>query len=176
MSFGTNFLSALTFTPTDVGYGANLFYYLRPGGSILATNIVTTYQTNTVTTYQTNSVTTYTTNCVVWFTPTNTVTAIGTDICQDSVTAVADCYGPIVPLVVVAGTTNSPTNGFLEYSLSFPTQIGRSYYVEYKDALTDPIWLLLLGPLPGDGTTWTLTDSILPGQPSRFYRIMITTP
>ena len=176
MSFGTNFLSALTFTPTDVGYGANLFYYLRPGKTILTTNIVTTYQTNTVTTYQTNTVTTYTTNSVVSFTSTNTVTAIGMDICQDSVTAVADCYGPITPLVVVVGTTNNPTNGFLQYSLTFPTQSGRSYYVEYKDALTDPIWLLLMGPLPGDGTTWTLTDSIVPGHPMRFYRIEITTP
>ena len=120
--------------------------------------------------------TTYTTNSVVSFTPTNTVTATGMDTCQDSVAAAADCLGPVVPLVVVAGTTNSPTNGFLEYSLSFPTQTGRSYYVEYKNALLDPIWLLLLGPIPGDGTIQTFTDSIVPGQPTRFYRIEITTP
>ena len=177
MSFGTNFLSALTFTTTDVGYGANLFYYLRPERTILTTNIVTTYETNLVTTYETNEVTTYDTNCVVRFTPTNTVTAIGMDNCQDSVTAVADCYGPITPLVVDVGTTNNPTNGFLQNTLTFPTQRGRSYTVEYKDALTDPIWLILLGPLPGDDTTWTLTDpTVPPHQPMRFYRIEITTP
>jgi hypothetical protein len=30
ISLGTNFLNALTFTAMDVGYGPNLFYYLRP--------------------------------------------------------------------------------------------------------------------------------------------------
>jgi hypothetical protein len=162
LHLGANFLTGLTFTATDVGFGANLFYYLRPASTILTTN--------------TSNLPTYTTNIVVRFTPTNTVTAIGTDICQDSVTAAADCYGPIVPLVVVVGKTNNPANGFLMFNLTFPTQSGRSYYVQYKNALTDPIWLLLLGPLPGDGSTWTLTDSILPGQPTRFYRIEITTP
>src|ERR1035441_8531747 len=89
MHFGTNFLIALTFTPTDVGYGANLFYYI--GGSGI-----------TVTNYTTNSVS------GVGLTPTNTVTAIGWSICQPDgqpVTATADCVGPIIPVVLDIGTT-----------------------------------------------------------------------
>jgi uncharacterized repeat protein (TIGR01451 family) len=177
---GTNAVE-LTFTATDVAFGPNLFYFLRGSGLTVVTNIVTTYETNLVTTYTTNSEATYTTNIVVSFTPTNTVTAIGTDNCQDSVTAVADCYGPIVPIVLVTGITNSPTSGFSMFSLSFPTQSGRTYTVQYKDALLDPTWTDLPGwsSVPGDGTTWNLTDSMLPvppGQPTRFYRIMVTTP
>ena len=99
----TNHFQELEFTPTDVGYGATLFYSIT--GGYTTTNIVTTYQTNIVTTYQTNTVTTYTTNSVVSFTTTNTVTATGMDICQARiVTAAADCLGPVAPLVLVIGT------------------------------------------------------------------------
>jgi len=174
MSFGTNFLSALTFTPTDVGYGADRFYYLLPGGSILTTNIVTTYQTNTATTYQTNTVATYTTNSVVSFTMANTVTAIGMDICQgQSVTAAADCLGPISTVVLVIGTPTVNSDGF--FSLSFPTVLGESYTVQYKNTLLDPSWSTLYGPFPGDGTTWTIPDpSPAALNPSRFYRVVST--
>ena len=34
LSLGTNFVTALAFTATDVGYGANLFYYLHPAGTL----------------------------------------------------------------------------------------------------------------------------------------------
>jgi hypothetical protein len=158
MHFGTNFLIALTFTTTDVGYGANLFYYI--GGSSV-----------TVTNYTTNSV-------VGGLTPTNTVTAIGWSICQPDgqpVTAAADCVGPIIPLVLDIGTTIDPNGGFM-LSLSFLTQSGRSYYVEYTDVLIDPIWSILSGPTPGTGGIVTIPEPIDPGQPARFYRIMITTP
>jgi uncharacterized repeat protein (TIGR01451 family) len=159
MSFGTNFLIALTFTPTAVGYGANLFYYI--GGSSV-----------TVTNYTTNSV-------AVGLTPTNTVTAIGWSICQPDgqpVTAAADCVGPIIPLVLDIGTTIDPNGGGFMLSLSFPTQKGRSYYVEYTDVLIDPTWSILSGPTPGTGGIVTIPEPIDPGQPARFYRIMITTP
>lgn len=180
MSFGTNFLSALTFTTTDVGYGQNRFYYLLPGGSILTTNIVTTYQTNTVTTYQTNTVATYTTNSVVSFTTTNTVWAIGWSICQDyqPVTAAYNCLGPVTPpspVLVIGAPTINPTSGFLNYSLSFPTEIGESYTVQYKNALTDPTWTPLPGmPVSGTGGIYIITDATAPGQPTRFYRLMFT--
>jgi hypothetical protein len=157
----TNHYQELEFTPTDVGYGPNLFYSIQ-GGDILTTN--------------NNTFPTYTTNNVIRFTPTNTVMAIGTDICQDSVTAAADCVGPIVPIVLDIGITNGP-NGGLMLSLAFPTQSGRSYYVVYKDALTDPDpWIILSGPTAGTGGILTIPEPLDPGQPSRFYRIMITTP
>jgi hypothetical protein len=170
---GTNFLSALTFTPTAVGYGPSLFYYLRPERTILTTNTVTTYITNYNTTYITNYNTT--TNCVVSFTTTNTVTATGMDICQSRiVTASADCLGPIAPLMLVIGTpTINPANGFLVYSLSFPTETGKSYTVQYTDSLTNPTWTDLPGmPVPGTGGIVTITDPTTPPhRPTRFYRI-----
>jgi hypothetical protein len=169
----TNHFQELEFIPTDVGYGATLFYSIT--GGYTTTNIVTTYQTNIVTTYQTNTVTTYTTNCVVSFTTTNTVTATGMDICQSRiVTAAADCLGPIAPLVLVIGTpTINPANGFLVYSLSFPTETGKSYTVQYTDSLTNPTWTDLPGmPVLGTGGIVTITDPTTPPhQPTRFYRI-----
>jgi len=143
---GTNFLTGLTFTATDVGYGPNLFYYLRPERS------------------------TYTTNSVVSFTPTNTVTATGMDIyLVRTVTAAANCIESVAPapLVPVIG---APTmvNGI--FSLSFPTEIGKSYTVQYKNTLTDP-WTNLPGtPVPGTGGNLSITNPTA-AQPSRFYRV-----
>jgi uncharacterized repeat protein (TIGR01451 family) len=169
MSFGTNFLSALTFTTTAVGYGPNLFYYL--GGSGVAT-YTTNYSTNTTVT----RVTTYTTNIVVSLTTTNTVRAFGWSICQSPndqpVTAAADCSGPIGTVVLVIGTPTVNSDGF--FGLTFPTVAGTLYWVQYKDALTDPAWTNLPGmPLTGAGGPWTSYDpSPAALHPSRFYRIM----
>jgi hypothetical protein len=176
LHLSTNFLTGFTFTATDVGYGANLFYYLRPGGSTLTTNTVTTYTTNTVTTYTTNTVITYTTNSVVSFTPTNTVTASGMDICQVPVTAAANCgcVASVSPVLII-GTPNVNSNGL--FSLSFPTEVGKSYTVQYKDALTDPTWTDLVPPgsVPGTGGPLTINDpSPAALHPSRFYRVMST--
>jgi uncharacterized repeat protein (TIGR01451 family) len=165
---GTNFLSALTFTATQVGYGPNLFYYLRPAR--------TTYTTNTVTTYTTNTVTTYTTNSMVSFTPTNTVTATGMDICQDqTVVAAANCLGPVVPTALIIGTPNVNSDGF--YGLSFPTETGKTYTVQYKNTLADPTWTDLVPPgsVPGTGGPLTIYDSSAAAlHQSRFYRVMVT--
>jgi hypothetical protein len=149
---GTNFLTGLTFTATDVGYGPNLFYYLRPERS------------------------TYTTNSVVSFTTTNTVTAFGWSICQPNgqqVTAAADCFGPIGTIGLVIGTTNGPNGGLL-FTLSFPTQSGRSYIVQYKDTLLDLNWndLIPPGSVTGNGGIMIITDpSPAALHPTRFYRI-----
>ena len=168
---GTN-ATELTFTATAVAWGPNLFYYFSGSGSI-----VTTYGTNAVTTYMTNNtrVDIYTTNSVVSFTTSNTVTAFGTDICQDQlVTAAADCIGPIIPIVLVVGTTNSPNGGGLLFTLSFPSQSGRSYIVQYKDTLLDLNWTDLIPPgsVTGSGGIVTITDpSPAALHPTRFYRI-----
>ena len=181
LSLGANFLSALTFTATDVGYGPNLFYHLRPEKSILTTNTVTIFTTNTVTTFTTNTVITYTTNSVVSFTPTNTVTATGLDICQArTVAAAADCFGSVTPAAQSVGTVpplvpviGAPTmaNGF--FSLSFPTENGKSYTVQYKNALNDPTWTDLATGV-GTGENLPITDPTAAQQPRRFYRVMFT--
>jgi hypothetical protein len=269
VNLGTNFLTGLTFTATDVGYGPNLFYYLRPERSTFTTNTVTTYTTNTVPGFitntvpgfitntvsdfitntvsgfvtntvsgfvtntvsgfvtntvpgfvtntvsgfvtntvsgfvtntvsgfvtnmvsgfitntvpgfvtntvpgfVTNTVTTYTTNSVVSFTPTNTVTATGMDIYQVPVTAAANCGCVALavappPLAPVIGTP-TVVNGI--FSLSFPTEKGNSYTVQYKNTFTDP-WTNLPGmPVSGTGGDLTITDPTAAGQPSRFYRV-----
>jgi uncharacterized repeat protein (TIGR01451 family) len=171
---GTN-ATELTFTTTAVAWEANLFYYLSGSGVI-----VTTYGTNAVTTYMTNNtrVDIYTTNIVVSLTTTNTVTAIGWSIptiCQPNgqqVTAAADCSGPIGTVVLVIGTPTVNANGL--FGLTFPTVKGTLYYVQYKDALTDPTWTNLPGmPVTGTGGPLTSYDPDPAAlHPSRFYRIM----
>jgi uncharacterized repeat protein (TIGR01451 family) len=163
ISLGTNFFNALAFTTTDVGYGGNLFYYLRPVRTTYATNIVTSYTTNTVITYMTNY--------WVSFTPTNTVTVSGMDVCQGrTVVAAADCVGLVVPLVISAPAINS--DGF--FGLSIPTKEGQSYTVQYKNTLDDPAWTGLPGmPVSGTGGILIITDPNAAVQPTRFYRIMV---
>jgi len=173
MSLGTNRLSDLTFTATDVGYGANLFYYIGRASSGLVTNNVHTFTTNTVATVTTNTVLTYATNIVVSFTPTNTVTATGVEVCQDStVGAAANCLGPITavassPLISKPGFVNGT------FSLTFPTATGETYTLEYKNKLTDPAWTNLQ-TVPGTGLSQTITDPTAVGQPTRFYRILVS--
>jgi uncharacterized repeat protein (TIGR01451 family) len=172
IDLGTNFLSALTFTVTDVGYGPNLFYYLRPGGSTITTNVVTTFTTNTLITFTTNAVTTYTTNSVVSFTPTNTVTATGMDARQgNTVAATANCPDP-VGQVLPAPVIITMANGLL--GLSFPSENGKSYTVQYKTALSDPTWTDL-ETVVGTGGNLPVTDGVAAQQPTRFYRV-ISTP
>jgi BspA type Leucine rich repeat region (6 copies) len=147
---GTNFLTGLTFTATDVGYGPNLFYYLRPARTILTTNTVPTPMPNSV----------------VSFTPTNTVTATGVDILLVSnVTASANCLAAVAPVI---GTSRMDING--SFSLSFPTEIGKSYTVQYKNTFTDPWTNLPNMPVPGTGGDLIITDPTA-AQPSRFYRV-----
>jgi hypothetical protein len=54
--------------------------------------------------------------------------------------------------------------------LRFPTQVGATYTVLYKNSLTAGSWLTLAGPITGDGTTKTVTDTI---GSQRFYKLLI---
>ena len=172
INLGTNLLASLAFTPTDVGYGINLFYYLRTQKITVTTNILTTFITNVVTSYVTNESTSFVTNSVVTFTPTNTVTAMGVDICQSRVvTAAANCAGPVLlgfATMVVEDATQ--LSGF--FRMSIPTVTGESYTVQYKNKLTDPVWTDLQ-TVAGTGGTLIITNSTT-GQPSRFFRFKAT--
>ena len=199
INLGTNFLNALTFTVTAVGnQGPNLFYYLRPAGSILTTNTVTNLTTNTVTTYTTNDVTSYTTNAstnfttnvvltlitntvntymtniLVVFTPTNTVTAIGMDICQEqTVTAAANCLGPVSSALIAPtfGVAAVIANG--SFGLSFHSLNGILYTVQYNNTL-DPATWTDLETVVGTGGSMTIKDGIVSQRPMRFYRVKFT--
>lgn len=56
-------------------------------------------------------------------------------------------------------------------NVSFPTQPGYGYRVEFKTNLTDIVWLPLGSEISGDGTTQTIGISTING--SRFYRVRI---
>ena len=176
---GTN-VTELSFTPTDVLYGPNLFYYLRgmPKAGCpqitFTTNTVTSFTTNTVTIFSTNNVTSYSTNIVAAAT-TNTVTASGADICQGrTVTAIATCSGsgsPLVPPVIGGAGVPPPSLSNGNFSWSFTTQNGLSYTVEYKTSLSDPSWTDLQ-TVPGSGGIVTVSNAVA-GRPAGFYRLKI---
>jgi hypothetical protein len=67
-------------------------------------------------------------------------------------------------------TATLPGGGIVR--LAFLVESGRTYQVEYKNALTDPDWLPLGSPIPVAGDTLTVDDD-LTGQPQRFYRLTV---
>jgi autotransporter-associated beta strand protein len=76
-------------------------------------------------------------------------------------------YAP--PTNVALTVSNSGANGGL--SISFPTQPGYDYQVQYKTNLTDAAWIPLVNAISGDGTIHLVNDVI--GTGSRFYRVQI---
>ena len=56
-------------------------------------------------------------------------------------------------------------------NLSFLSQAGFSYQIQYKDNLTDSTWIALGSPVAGDGTLKTVSDSA--GGQHRFYRAFV---
>jgi len=55
--------------------------------------------------------------------------------------------------------------------LSFPTETGSSYQVEYKNRLTDTTWTPLGSPVSGNGSSQSVKDPA--AGSSRFYRVQI---
>jgi hypothetical protein len=53
--------------------------------------------------------------------------------------------------------------------ISFPTQTGFAYQVEYKNNLTDSSWTPLGSAVAGNGAVQSVSDSTPPGN--RFYRV-----
>jgi hypothetical protein len=70
------------------------------------------------------------------------------------------------PAVVALGVSN---NGGAGIGISFPTQAGYGYQVEYKTNLTDAVWLPLGGVISGNGSVQSAGDAATGG--SRFYRV-----
>ena len=94
-----------------------------------------------------------------------TVTAVGQDTCAgNTATNSAACVVAATPGI----SRNKGTN-----SITFPTALGENYTVEYKNKLTDPFWTNLPS-VPGTGGNQTVTDVTVAGQPTRFYRVMVS--
>jgi len=66
-------------------------------------------------------------------------------------------------------TSLAPSNGIL--TLSFTTDTGRTYRIEFKNSLSDPAWSFLTN-LAGNAPTSAVTDNVF-GQQSRFYRVAL---
>jgi len=107
---------------------------------------------------------------------TNTVTATGTDTCQArTVTARANCSGPLQAVQPVIGGPGVPAIRFSNgsFGLSFATEAGMTYNVQFKNSLSDPTWTTLPNmPAIGTGGPLTITDSA-GGPPIRYYRVTL---
>lgn len=64
-------------------------------------------------------------------------------------------------------------SGISNQIITFPTQSGFSYRVQYKTNLTDSAWLPLGNPIPGNGAN-QIVNGPPPGS-SRFYRVQMST-
>ena len=62
-----------------------------------------------------------------------------------------------------------PVLGNGEFYFSFPTVTGRTYVVEWKNAITNGTWIPLQTNV-GDGTLLTVTNSVT-ASPQRFFRV-----
>jgi len=94
-----------------------------------------------------------------------TVTASAQETCGGTfATNSASC--PVVTTPAING--GNGTN-----SISFPTALGETYTLQYKNNLLDPAWTSL-SSVAGNGHNQTVTDPIVAGQPTRFYRIMVS--
>ena len=68
-------------------------------------------------------------------------------------------------------TINAASSG-TNIIVSFSTQTGFSYQVQYKNYLTDSDWLALGGPIIGNNIAQTVGD--LTSENSRFYRVLVS--
>ena len=77
----------------------------------------------------------------------------------------------LVPAAAVANSVaiHGSVNGS-QLSLSFPTQTGFNYTVQFKNTVTDANWQTLT-TVPGNGSTQTVTDTLSHTQ--RIYRLSI---
>jgi hypothetical protein len=71
----------------------------------------------------------------------------------------------LVPIAISSVSLASPA-----VSITFPSEAGLSYLLEYKTFLDDPTWTPLSPAVPGTGGVMTLQDTNPPAN-SRYYRL-----
>lgn len=59
-------------------------------------------------------------------------------------------------------------------TITWNSTAGKTYYVAYKNSLSDPAWTTLSGTITASGSTTTYTDTAIGAEPSRFYCIWVT--
>jgi uncharacterized repeat protein (TIGR01451 family) len=86
-----------------------------------------------------------------------------------------DCGGTLATnsASCVVATTPAITRSNGINSITFPTANGETYTVQYKNHLLDPAWTNLQ-TVNGTGANQTIMDTTAAGQPTRFYRVMVS--
>lgn len=84
---------------------------------------------------------------------------------------------------LLAGTAPNNSNSFLKIkpnpvigggvTIEWEANAGRSYRLQYKNALSDPTWQTLPGKVTATGPTASHTDLTATGQTRRFYRVLL---
>ena len=82
--------------------------------------------------------------------------------------------GPFAPLVIGGGGSAPLRYSNGNFSLSFGTQNGVLYTVQYKTAMSDTAWTDLQ-TVSGTGGIVTIPHEVR-GQPACFYRVVISPP
>jgi len=94
------------------------------------------------------------------------ITVVVTDNGPGALKAMDTFNVSVLPPPVAMVTGSDGTSVFI----SFDTIPGRSYRVDYKTHINDPVWLPLNAPIPAPGASMEITDNF-GAQTQRFYKI-----
>jgi hypothetical protein len=75
-------------------------------------------------------------------------------------------------MLVPAGLNLNVARSGSVITISFPTQAGGTYQIQYKTNLTDPNWTSLGSPVTGTGGFVSVQDTV--SGATRFYRAVAT--
>ena len=99
---------------------------------------------------------------------TDTVTASGTDICQGrTVTATANCFGPVGPLIVSSVTIANGTA-----TVTWMAKSGVTYRLQWASNNQNSVWNNAPGDVTATGDTASKNDAVGSAK-QRFYRVMV---
>lgn len=62
------------------------------------------------------------------------------------------------------------------FLITFPSQIGQAYRVEWTEGLSPPSWSAVTDNVPGTGSAIVTPDTGVSLRPERFYRVLILSP
>jgi hypothetical protein len=99
---------------------------------------------------------------------TDTVTASGADICQGrTVTATANCFGPVGPLIVSSVTIANGTA-----TVTWMAKSGVTYRLQWASNNQNSVWNNAPGDVTATGDTASKNDAVGSAK-QRFYRVMV---
>jgi hypothetical protein len=75
--------------------------------------------------------------------------------------------GPTLALQLLASTSGPVA------VLTWPNLIGQPYQAQFKNSLTDPVWLAVPGAPISNAATISLTDGSFTNALQRFYRLTV---